>query len=260
MTKRFAFFLPSPPVAVRPPPIVGIAPRKDWGVGSGKNPDVAAAGVMVANKAEKGRLSGSEAQGEVLAVSTNPFEPPGGTPAAPGVLGPVPVQEPPAAPSRGMVDLYSTAVDLNQVLTPQEREAYKQNLLSPGMAPWVVVVLSAVTIGIFGTVYLQLKQSRLPVVKPNDPSAAKAIGFLFIPFFNLYWYFVVWRRLVDRLNFQYRLRGRPAPIDRGQMTAAQILALLGSILIFGQVVGWVWVLVFAAKIQSASNDLAAGKV
>ena len=193
-------------------------------------------------------------------MSTNPFEPPGGTPATPGVLGPVPVHEPPAAPTLGTVDLYSTAVDLNQVLTPQEREAYKQNLLSPGMAPWVVVVLSAVTIGIFGSVYLQLKQSRLPVVKSDDPSAAKAIGFLFIPFFNLYWYFVVWRRLADRLNFQYRLRGHPAPINRDQMTAAQILALVGWSIPFVGFAGFIWLLVFAAKIQSVSNDLAEGKV
>ena len=187
----------------------------------------------------------------------DPFQPPGATPATPGVLDPVPVHDRPAAPDLQTADLYSTAVDLNQVLTPQEREAYKQNLLSPGMPPWVVVALSAVTVGIFGTVYLQLKQSRLPIVKPNDPGAAKAIGFLFIPLFNIYWYFVVWRRLVDRLNFQYRLRGLPAPIDRGQMTVAQILALLGGMVLF---VGWIWVLVFAAQIQSASNDLAEGKV
>lgn len=169
-------------------------------------------------------------------MSTEPFQPPGGTPATPGVLDGVPVQEPLAFPGRGTVDLDSTAVDLNQALTPQEREAYKQNLLSPGMAPWLVVVLLAVAVGIFGSVYLQLKQSRLPVVKPDDPSAGKAIGFLFIPFFNIYWYFVVWPRLVDRLNFQYRLRGRPAPIERGQVMTAQILSLARWIL-----VGIVWV-------------------
>jgi hypothetical protein len=190
-------------------------------------------------------------------MPTDPFQPPGGTPATPGVLDPGSLQVPPAAPSHAAVDLYSNAVDLNQALTPQEREAYKQNLLTPGMAPWLVVVLSAVTIGIFGTVYLQLKQSRFPVVKPDDPSAAKAIGFLFIPLFNFYWYFVVWRRLADRINFQYRLRGHPAPINRGQMTVAQVLVLLVGIAFLPVAI---WVLVFAAKIQSASNDLAEGKV
>lgn len=193
-------------------------------------------------------------------MSTNPFQPPGGTPATGGVLDLGSAQGQPAGPSHGTVDLYSDAVDLNQVLTPQEREAYKQHLLTPGMAPWLVVVLSAVTVGIFGSVYLQLKQSRLPVVKPDDPRAGKAIGFLFIPFFNLYWYFVVWRRLADRLNFQYRLRGLPAPIDRSQMTVAQAVVVFGLFFIFVIFVGWIWVLVFAAKIQSVSNQLAEGDV
>jgi hypothetical protein len=78
-------------------------------------------------------------------VSTDPFQPSGGTPVTSGALDPGSGHEPPAAPSPGTIDLHSNAVDLNQVLTPQEREAYKQNLLSPGMAPWLVVVLSAVT-------------------------------------------------------------------------------------------------------------------
>jgi hypothetical protein len=189
-------------------------------------------------------------------MSTNPFQPPGGTPATTGVVDLGSGQGPAAGPDLGTVDLYSNKVDLAQVLTPQEREAYKQNLLTPGMAPWLVVVLSAVTVGIFGSVYLQLKQSRLPVVKPDDPQAGKAIGFLFIPFFNLYWYFFVWRRLADRINYQYRLRGRPEPIDRSQMTIAQAVVVAGLFFVFVIFVGWIWVLVFAAKIQSASNALA----
>lgn len=196
-------------------------------------------------------------------MSTDTFQPPGGTAATPAVLGPLPAQAPPggAGPGFTAVDLYSSAVDLNQVLTPQEREAYKQNLLSPGLAPWVVVALSAITVGIFGSVYLQLKQSRLPVVKPDDPTAGKAIGFLLIPIFNIYWWFVVWPRLVDRLNFQYRLRGRPGPIDRTQVTSAQLLSLFGWIAaVIGGIAGYIWLLVIAAKIQSVSNDLAEDRV
>jgi hypothetical protein len=129
------------------------------------------------------------------------------------------------------------------------------------MQPWVFVLLSIVTFGIFGTVYLQLKQDKLPAVKPDDPSAAKAIGFMFIPLFNLYWYFVVWRRLVDRINFQYRLRGCPSPISYRQLMAAQVLSVVGWFLL--GIVGLaacVWLLVLGAQIESASNRLAEGRI
>lgn len=123
------------------------------------------------------------------------------------------------------------------------------------------MILSVISFGIFGTVYLQLKQSKLPVVKPDDPSAGKAIGFMFIPLFNLYWYFVVWRRLGDRINFQYRLRGRPPPINHKQVMAAQVLSIAGWFL-FGIVgiAGCVWLLVLGAQIELASNRLAEDRI
>lgn len=148
-----------------------------------------------------------------------------------------------------------------EALAPEQREAYKQHLLTPGLPAWAFVSLSIVTFGFFGAVYLQLKQSKLPVVKPDDPSAGEAIGFFLIPLFSLYWYFVIWRRLIDRINFQYRLRGHPAPIDGTQATIAQVLALVGWFL-FGipGLVGCVWLLVLGTRLQMASNRLAEGKV
>lgn len=193
-------------------------------------------------------------------MSTNPFQPPGA----------VPPLRPLRGPGAGLtenrsqlwaVDVYSDAVDLDQTLTPELREAYKHNLLTPGMPAWAFVFLSVITFGVFPTVYLQLKQSKLPAVKRDDPSAGKAIGFMFIPLFNLYWYFVVWSRLVDRVNFQYRLRGKLPPIARGQVMTAQVLAIAGWFL-FGIVgiAGCIWLLVLGAQIESASNQLAEGKV
>jgi hypothetical protein len=193
-------------------------------------------------------------------VSTDPFQPPGANPGGPGLL----QQPPPPPPGGGQVrtaDLYSESVDLNQALTAEQREAFKQNLLTPGVPVWAFVTLSIITFGIFPTIYLQLKQSKLPVVKADDPRAGKAIGFMLIPFFNIYWYFVVWPRLVDRINFQYRLRGRPSPVNRGQVTTAQVLSLVGWIVIgvLG-LAGAIWLLVLGAQLQSASNELAEDRI
>src|SRR5437588_5948476 len=164
-----------------------------------------------------------------------------------------------SAPAGIALNVYAETVDPNQVLSPEQREAYKRHTLTT-FPTWAVVVLSILTLGIFGTICHLLKHSKLPVVKPDDPSAGKAIGFLFIPIFNLYWTFVVWLRLVDRINFQYRLRGRPAPISRNLALWAIISSFAGWVVGIGLLVGPILALIAAAQIQTAANKLAEGQV
>jgi hypothetical protein len=66
---------------------------------------------------------------------------------------------------------------------------------------------------------------------------------------------------VDRINFQFRLRGHPSPINRGQVTTAQVLSLAGWI-VFGIVglAGSIWLLVLGTQLHTASNQLAEGRV
>jgi hypothetical protein len=51
-----------------------------------------------------------------------------------------------------------------------------------------------------------LQHDRLPQIERDDPSAAKAIGLSFLPYYNLYWVIFNTMRLTDRINLQYRLR------------------------------------------------------
>jgi hypothetical protein len=119
------------------------------------------------------------------------------------------------------------------------------------------ILLSILTLGIFGAIYHLLKHGRLPVVKHDDPSAGKAIGFMFIPFYNLYWVFVAWPRLADRINFQYRLRGQPPPISRSLVVTTVALFIAGNFLILPLPVACITALISGAQIQSAANRLAA---
>jgi hypothetical protein len=153
-----------------------------------------------------------------------------------------------------VVDPYSRMFDVAQ-LPEEQRHAYSQHQLQE-FPTWAVIVLSIVTLGIFGVVYHGMKHSKLPQVRPDDFGAGKAIGFLFIPFFNLYWTFVFWNRLADRINFQYKLRGAPPPVSRDLAIWTNITGIAGA-LIFLTWLAWpVLACLSAAQIQNAANDLA----
>lgn len=160
----------------------------------------------------------------------------------------VPVPTGVTAPVVAGPDPYAETTDLSQVLTADQVEQLKQNQLS-SFNPVLAVILSIFTIGIFAAIYYGLKHGKLPRVKDNDPSAGKAIGFMFIPYFNIYWAFVVWPRLVDRINLQFRLRGRQSPLSRGFCIATVALMFIG--------IGYLLALVLIYQSQKAINELAA---
>lgn len=110
-------------------------------------------------------------------------------------------------------------------LTPGERAALAVHSLRP-FPVWALVLLHVFTLGIFSFVHFNLMHDRLPKAEHDDPSAAKGIGFWFIPYFNLYWMFFNPLRLVDRINLQYRLRGEPDAMPRGIVVAAAVISII----------------------------------
>lgn len=181
---------------------------------------------------------------------------------------PVPVAPPPAmgpsyaapppqaygyAPQPGM-DLYlvyTPGFNL-AALPPNRLEQLKVHQLRE-FPTVVVVLLHFLTLGIFTTIYHGLKHSQLPLARYDDFRAGKAIGFLFIPFYNLYWLFVFWLRLADRINLQFRLRGMPDGVSRGLVLTTCILALIPYI---GLISFLFLAPIMSGQIQSASNRLA----
>ena len=160
-------------------------------------------------------------------------------------------EPPPAAAAPVSINVYDSAVDLSQVLDPEQRQQYMQHSLTR-FPTWLVVVLHILTLGIFTLIYQGLKLSKLPLVRDNDFKAGKGIGFMFIPFFNFYWLFRFVLGVTDRLNFQFRLRGQPPPISRELALASCIIHLIPYI----NVIGWlVLEPIVAAQWQSATNKI-----
>jgi len=164
---------------------------------------------------------------------------------APGSLPP-----PPSAAPRS-INVYDSSVNPAQVLDLEQRERYMHHTLK-SFPTWLVVVLHILTFGLFTLIYQGLKLSKLPLVRDNDFRAGKGIGFMFIPIFNIYWMFRFVLAVSDRLNFQFRLRGYPAPISRELALASCILRLIPYI----NIVGFLFVEpIVAGQWQSATNKI-----
>jgi hypothetical protein len=148
-------------------------------------------------------------------------------------------------------DIYNSTFDLS-TLSNEQRSEFRQHQFTSTFPTAVVILLHFVTVGIFTLVYFGLKHSKLPMIKHNDFKAGKAIGFMFIPFFNLYWQFRFWLRLVDRVNLQLRLRGSPPTISKDLMLATIIVGLIPFVN-FAAVVMYP---ICIGQIQIACNKLA----
>lgn len=157
-----------------------------------------------------------------------------------------------APPPPGVGNLYERGPDQ---LPPAERERLRAHTLTP-FPTWAMVALHFITLGLFPLIYYSLQHDRLPKAEPDDPSAAKSIGFSFIPFLNLYWVIFNPLRITDRINLQYRLRGFPAEeVPRGLVMSAAIITLIPYInLVAGYLIFWPATLVL---LQRAVNRLVA---
>ncbi|MBM3779819.1 MAG: hypothetical protein FJW23_16520 [Acidimicrobiia bacterium] len=151
-----------------------------------------------------------------------------------------------------LLAVYQESFDLGRIPAAQQQQFAKHQLVE-SFSVGGAIALHYVTIGIFTILYYGLRHSKLPRIRPDDFGGGKAIGFLFIPFFNFYWLFPFWLRLADRVNFQFRLRNQPPPVSRGLVLAATIIQVIPY-------VGFFWWLVFGpiviGQLQGALNALA----
>lgn len=136
---------------------------------------------------------------------------------------------------------------------PEEHGAYASHRLEP-FSTAAAIALHFVTFGLFTTIYYGIQHGNLPRIAHDDPSVGKAIGFLFIPFYNLYWIFFFWLRLCDRINLQLALRGLPPTAPRGLALATCIVMLVPYV----GLVSWLVLMpILVANLQSSINQIVA---
>ena len=121
--------------------------------------------------------------------------------------------------------IYDETYDLSK-LTAKQKKDFKDHRIPATFPVAVSVILYFLTLGIFHLIYFGIKHGQLPKIKSNDFGTGKAIGFMFIPFFNFYWQFMFWVRLANRINLQHRLRGREPPIPKALIIVTLILGFI----------------------------------
>lgn len=116
------------------------------------------------------------------------------------------------------------------------------------------ILLHFLTCGLFSFIWLGLMHGKLPKVRGDDPSAGRAIGFCFIPFFNLYWIFFSYRRLCLRVDEQRELYGLPPGNLTGIATTACVFQVIPYVnLLIGSTI---FLPIFLGLMQSSVNGLA----
>ena len=115
---------------------------------------------------------------------------------------------------------------------------------------WAAVLLHVVTFGVFSIVHFGRMQAQLPRLRPDDPTFARSIGMFFVPYVNIWWAFFAPLRLVDRINFQFLLRDREAPLTKTPIVVGAIL----SFFLYFFPIGWFYAVM---KTQRAVNELVA---
>ena len=125
----------------------------------------------------------------------------------------------------------------------------------------ISILLYFVTFGIYGFFWLYFIHSENPRRKDIDPTPGKAVGFLFIPFFNIYWFFKVFLSLTDRLN-TLAVEGTGdsgPPINRGLCIAMLVLHLCGITIpvagIFAGFAALICGIIWWVSVQQTANRL-----
>jgi hypothetical protein len=119
---------------------------------------------------------------------------------------------------------------------------------------WVMVLLTIITVGIYAEFWLNHWHGIMPKRRNDDPSTGRAIGFLFIPFFNLYWVFESLLRVSTRLDEELEAAGYR---ERVPKELVRWMLIINFVPYVGLVSGLILAPIAVGIYQSKVNQLAA---
>lgn len=148
-------------------------------------------------------------------------------------------------------NIYKKDFDIKN-LSKADLDKITKHWLDKKFSAGLAVFLNIITFSMFGFLYYWIKHDYLPIIKSNDFWASRAVWFMFIPFFNIYWQFIFWLKLVNRLNLQYKLRNKNYKISKWITITTLVLSGIPF-------VNYIWMFIFHSimiyQIQLAINGL-----
>jgi hypothetical protein len=103
----------------------------------------------------------------------------------------------------------------------------------------VLVLLHFMTGGVFTFFWITCMHGRLPKLQPHHPSGGRAVLFSMLPLVNLFWAFLCYPVLADRLNELRRRHELRGAIPRSLVVTAVVMLVFPAVMaIIGGIVVW----------------------
>jgi hypothetical protein len=123
-----------------------------------------------------------------------------------------------------------------------------------------ILPLIAIAAGVLGLIFVYKAWALIQDGNPRT-SPGKAIGFLFIPFFSIYWMFPAYYGLAQDLNKYAQERGIEArPASEGMMLWGLILILAGFVVGCTAPIGAILLLIGFNSVKNTCMDIATAKI
>ncbi|MBT4540374.1 hypothetical protein HOC35_02580 [Candidatus Woesearchaeota archaeon] len=151
--------------------------------------------------------------------------------------------------------LYDKSLEELKKFSKKDIKSFKKNSFTSKFPIIACVILHFLTFGIFTIIYFGLKHDKLPKIEKDDPGALNAILLFLIPVFNIYWAFVFWLRLADRINFQYKLRNEKEAVSKNVIIFTLILLIISPFHLIIGTIAMISFIVMIWNIQNSSNKL-----
>ena len=115
-----------------------------------------------------------------------------------------------------------------------------------------MLLLACLTATLFGVVAILRNLDTLPREFPDQQRFRDVAWKLLVPFFNLFWAYLAWLELADRLERELARLGHPRRLPRRLLTATFLLLPVP----FLDLAALLLIPILAAWFQSAVNQLA----